>query len=576
VHGLCVPSGADGILRQGDERALQKGTGARGLKALPNTRLEGVSMGGWTRREILTMGGLLAASVAATMAGCNTGGGSVTLAPEATSTGSIPAAPSPTASPLGPALRTVESRSSVGGVLDTTLHVRFTTSTIGTETFSTRTYEGGIPGPVLRVKQGDTLRILVDNGLPPNVDADEDETQLMNTAHHLNTTNLHTHGLHVSPQSPSDDILLEIDPASASATETVPGTQFRYEYQIPGDHPEGSYWYHPHVHGSSAIQTMNGMSGALIIEGPTDEVAEIAAAREVILFFQQITLNDEGESPTNFDEIDGPALYTVNGQLQPVLYIGSGEVQRWRLLNCTWETFFPLQLDGHAFHQIAFDGITFPAPAEVGQVFLSPANRADVLVRGGTPGTYVLRKLSYYQESDAPRPEVDLLTVVVTPGDGRAMSLPTTLPAPASLSTDFSSGFARTRTLTFMEGVDAEGETTFPIIPYPGGPPEFYDANRVDQTMQLGTAEEWTLLNTSPDDHPFHIHINPFYVVEMNYQPVATPFWADTIIIPKQVNGVPGQVKFRTRFLDFTGQFVLHCHIFDHADSGMMELVEVV
>ena len=107
--------------------------------------------------------------------------------------------------------------------------------------------------------------------------------------------------------------------------------------------------------------------------------------------------------------------------------------------------------------------------------------------------------------------------------------------------------------------------------------------------MLLDTAEEWTIINATVGiAHPFHIHVNPFQIVEL-FDPatmteplkLSPPFvWWDTFAIPAGVskNGkmVPGYFKMRTRFVDYTGMYVQHCHILAHEDRGMMQLIEVV
>ncbi|MFY0581222.1 multicopper oxidase domain-containing protein [Cystobacter fuscus] len=145
----------------------------------------------------------------------------------------------------------------------------------GVDTVKLRSYNGELVGPTIEARPGDTLNILLDNQLPmthaPGA-GHEDMSQ------DINTTNLHVHGLHVSPSGNSDNVMLEL----------VPGQQLQYEIKIPRDHPAGTYWYHPHKHGSVAIQVSSGLSGALIIRGDIDEVPAIKAAREKIFVIQQI------------------------------------------------------------------------------------------------------------------------------------------------------------------------------------------------------------------------------------------------------------------------------------------------
>ena len=90
--------------------------------------------------------------------------------------------------------------------------------------------------------------------------------------------------------------------------------------------------------------------------------------------------------------------------------------------------------------------------------------------------------------------------------------------------------------------------------------------------MRLGAVEEWTVENTdNHDDHIFHIHTNPFEVVKVNGETLAKPVWRDTAVVRN--NG--GSIVFRSRFLDYTGIFMIHCHMMNHEEMGMMQTVEV-
>jgi FtsP/CotA-like multicopper oxidase with cupredoxin domain len=97
-----------------------------------------------------------------------------------------------------------------------------------------------------------------------------------------------------------------------------------------------------------------------------------------------------------------------------------------------------------------------------------------------------------------------------------------------------------------------------------------FDPNRIDHRIRLGSVEEWEIVNLDDADHPFHIHTNPFVVTKINGTALAEPVWRDTVNVRGHET-----VTIRTRFEDFTGIFVLHCHIFNHEDIGMMQLVEV-
>ena len=462
-----------------------------------------------------------------------------------------------------------ETRRSVAGVLETDLHAQYAYVDSGGYRLFMRTYEGTAPGPTLRVQPGDTLRIRLSNDLPPNrADAlfDEDLPQ------QLNTTNFHFHGSHVSPDGDSDNIFRVMQP----------GQSYDIEIAIPDDHTRGTYWYHPHHHGGADIQIASGMAGALIVEGDFADVPEIANAEERLLLINQVVF-DEWRMIEGFETVfpeGATRFFTVNGQREPIIRMRPGEVQRWRILHAGYQDDIFLALDGHELHQIARDGITLshlgqdvvrpgadPAAAPEA-ILLAPAQRADVLVQAGAPGTYALQALPYFQGYDAP---TGPLATVIVAGEPLPMTLPATLP-PGPLDAIGDEELTGSRELTFSRHareVDAAGhwrEFAFLVDD------RLFDHDRVDQHVALGAVEEWTVTNLDEhNDHVFHIHINPFQLTRVNGEPVAEPVWLDTVIVPHG-----GSVTFRTRFLDFTGKYVLHYHMMIHEELGMMQVVEVV
>ncbi|GMU91687.1 MAG: hypothetical protein AMXMBFR4_07450 [Candidatus Hydrogenedentota bacterium] len=462
-------------------------------------------------------------------------------------------------------LRTVEERVSSNGLLESRLHVRFAENRIGQRVLMSRTYEGKIPGPTLRVRAGDTLRLRIKNELPPNEDGMGHKGGVRDVAapHDFNTTNFHSHGLHVSPRGKSDNPFRAFEPGSSKWVEIA----------IPEDHPAGTYFYHPHHHGSVTVQMLGGMAGALIIEGDIDEVPEIAAAKERILVLQELRVNEDGETPlldheafhggTHASFPGTELLRTVNGQVNPVIKMRPGEVQRWRLVHAGVDDFLPVALDDHKLHQIAMDGITFAKRERVDSVLLAPGNRADVLVKAGEPGTYSLRKLAFNQGHGTVAEAV--LARVEVSGSELDMALPSALPAPfAPISAGEVTG---QRVITFSVESPPPGEM-FPRFPVNG---LLFDPERIDQLVTLGAVEEWILTSATGDSHPFHIHQNPFQVTEISGEPVKPVRWQDTVIVPGF-----SLVRIRIRFADFTGKFVHHCHILPHEDLGMMQMVKVV
>jgi FtsP/CotA-like multicopper oxidase with cupredoxin domain len=447
-----------------------------------------------------------------------------------------------------------EVRRSAGGELATELRVAYAYFDIGGYRLSLRTYEGTIPGPTLRVQPGDVLRVSLINDLPPNRAELPLNTDL---PHHFNTTNVHVHGLHVSPSGNADNILRSMEP----------GQSYEIEIAIPADHPRGTYWYHPHHHGSADVQISSGMAGALIVEGDFPAVAEIANAVERVLVLNEVMFDYLGTIEV-YDTIwpeAAPRFISINGQREPIIRLRPGEVQRWRIVQAAHESNLRLALDGHLLHPIAYDGIPRSRIEGLESLVIAPGQRADVLVQAGAPGAYELKAIANDQGYPSP---TGLLAHVVVEGEPVTMSLPATLPeSPLVPIGDDEITGARTLTFTAIE----------PEVPAAATYQEFadlidgrrFDPERVDQSIRLGAVEEWTVVNDDTSDHVFHIHTNPFQVMAINGEPVSETLWRDTVIVPRN-----GSLTFRSRFLDFTGKTVLHCHMMNHEELGMMQLIE--
>jgi FtsP/CotA-like multicopper oxidase with cupredoxin domain len=444
-------------------------------------------------------------------------------------------------------------RASSGGLLETTLEARLTATTVAGRPATTLTYEGTVPGPTLRVRPGDRVRVKLVNRL--------DEP-----------TNLHFHGLHVPPTGNADNPFLH----------AMPGETLQYEFAVPADHPAGTFWYHPHIHGSVADQVFKGLVGAIVIEGDLDRVPAIAAASERLLILKDTTLDAAGRvpAPTMMERMHGRegALLTINGLLGPSLELRPGEVQRWRLINASNARYYRLRLDGHRLHQIAGDFGPLPATLAIDELLLPPAKRADVLVQAGSAGSYKLATLAYdrggghemigghdmmgmdshdHSAGDVPA-EGSLLELVVR-GDPISAALPERLLPVEDANSD---AVAARRQFVLSEAMGPGG-----MVPMING--RVFDETRLDTRVRLGTTEEWTVSNDGEMDHAFHLHTNPFRVVAVNGQ--AAPFrgWEDTVNVRRGES-----VTLRVRFRDFAGKTVYHCHILEHEDLGMMGTVE--
>ncbi|HEX2078253.1 MAG TPA: multicopper oxidase family protein [Longimicrobium sp.] len=501
---------------------------------------------------------------------------------------------------------------SQNGVLNTTLSVQYTdpaTTSLAGCPLTLRSYNGQLVGPTLRVKPGDVMRPLLDNRLPRETPAQVD-SQFQQEAgnafitmrpYSFNTTNLHTHGLHVPPGDSSDNVLLAIGPQ----------TRFQYHIPLPDDHTRGTYWYHAHAHGSTAIQVGSAMAGALIVDDEPGAIpASLAAAnaREKVMVIQTMLYDTAGEA-NNITAFfpDGPNTValcrqgnsgctwlnsgrqvTINGQIVPVIRMRPGEVQRWRLIDASFRETMALRLEGHLLHEIATDGIYTGRIDSWGangqELLLFPGYRSDVLVQASmTPGTYpfVDDSAGTGQALRGVGEDLNLLALVVVEGEPMHMQLPT-LAEMAALNP-----FPNTQLALQADGVQEAvfklGSGLQPSDPRNSFQVNYYafDDTRV-RYLQLNDTDMWSLTTVGdpaavanggvpPLPHVFHIHINPFQVLRTGPNNQPQWVWKDTQAIP-----AGDTVNIYTQYLDYTGKFVMHCHILDHEDLGMMEVIEVV
>ena len=265
-------------------------------------------------------------------------------------------------------------------------------------------YNGSFPGPTLVVDPGDRIAVTLVNRL-------------------ADATNLHTHGFHVSPEGNSDNVLLHIEP----------GETFDYRFDLPRNHAPGLNWYHPHAHGHGTHQMFGGMAGAVIFRSRAERRGALPPMRDRVLVLQAPEWDEAGELKTWSAGLLATQLRLINGQLNPRIPIREGETQRWRILNATVSDFFDLRLDGHRLVQIAADGNPFERALELDTVHIPPGGRAEVLVEGGSPGSYTLRALPFDHGAGFVAPELVLATVDASPAPLVAQTGAATPPARAVL-----------------------------------------------------------------------------------------------------------------------------------------------
>ncbi|WP_329601729.1 multicopper oxidase family protein [Paraburkholderia antibiotica] len=188
------------------------------------------------------------------------------------------------------------SQASLGLNVNMTSYKLFNPDTNAFDTVSMRSYNGCPAGPTISVKPGMRLNVTLNNRLPPESSTTCPPNPDPSVPHCFNTINLHTHGMHVSPSGNSDNVMVSV----------APNASFAYRYDIPANHPAGTFWYHSHNHGSTAIDVSSGMAGVLIVRGTRTAAARASNGgiadidtilhrkersqpfREHVMLFQQI------------------------------------------------------------------------------------------------------------------------------------------------------------------------------------------------------------------------------------------------------------------------------------------------
>ncbi|WP_346293216.1 multicopper oxidase family protein [Sphaerothrix gracilis] len=455
---------------------------------------------------------------------------------------------SPSASESGSVLAQVPIHSSADGVLNFDLVAEAQRVRLGNRNANLLTYNGQIPGPRLEANPGDTVQISFINRLNQ-------------------PTNLHYHGLHIPPTGTGDNVFLEIPP----------GESYTYKFQIPQNHPAGTFWYHPHYHGLVAEQLFGGLAGLFVVRGELDDIPEIQAAQEAFLVLKDFALDRSGNipNPGHMAQMTGRIgdLLTVNGQFNPSLEIPQGGLLRLRLLNASTSRFFRLSLEDHLFYLIATDGGAIAAPVELNDLVLAPGERVEVLVKADRdPGQYRLLNQPFnpaqgmmgggmmgggMMGSSQNRSTTETVATLTYSGSTEPLPLPTQLIAIDPLPEP-----QTTRQFTLNHGM---GMGMVFLI---NG--KAFEHDRIDTQVPLNTVEDWEIINTGTMAHPFHVHINKFQVLSRNGQPAPYAAWKDVVSVS------PGEsVRLRIPFRDYVGKTVYHCHVLDHEDRGMMGVLEI-
>jgi FtsP/CotA-like multicopper oxidase with cupredoxin domain len=439
------------------------------------------------------------------------------------------------------------------------------TATHGPDGRDAFAFDGRDAPPAIRLAPGETLKIHYVNALPV----------ASATAIHsgqMNMTNLHFHGLSVSPERPQDDVLDMI---------AMPGETLDYTLKIPRDHLPGLHWYHTHPHGESHRQVLDGMSGALIIEGIDAYAPEVRALRERVLVIRAVDIEHDRRAPQlrarveversacgeSHDPVD--RVFTVNGVLRPEIAMRPGERQFWRIVNAASDRYVDIDVPHHRVEVVAYDGqpIGYHDPEHptrrITHLLLPPAGRVEAIVTAQElPGRSVLRTrcVDTGPEGD-PNPGMILADVASR----------TTAPAPPELSRVAS---ATPPPFKLVDVAQLEREPPVFTAVFTEDKKGFYingekfaaDAPPMVRA-KVGRLEHWRILNSSRELHPMHIHQAHFLAFLENDRPLPDPQWLDTVNVP-----TGGSVDVIMDFTDpiIRGMSVFHCHLLNHEDKGMM------
>ncbi len=479
-----------------------------------------------------------------------------------------------------------------------------------------RTYNGELVGPTLRVKPGQTLRFTVQNNLesptilsPLSPSAQDEMTHGIEIPT-LDLTNLHTHGAQVDPEGKKDAEGNLITASDNVLIEYGPKAHQDYEVTVPEDHPTGTFWYHAHAHRSTATQVSSGMAGPLIVEDDNENLGNPDSDRSMLpdslknikektLVFQSIFYNEKGElenldvsRPDRKIWSDSKRRITINGQLAPRITMRPGEVQRWRMIGATFEELLRLRLAEHDLNEIALDGHYLPRvdkwePIPEHAVELQSGYRSDVLVKASTtPGTYMMinvrdpegRLASPQATTAEPQLERVVAAVVVEGEEVKDQELPTDAEMQEiaygwqnggeleSLEEQWTRGPAKAPQKVVFD-TDASTGGSFAI----NG--RAYREADEPRKLKLNEIDKWEL-SSERGGHVFHIHVNPFQIIRTGPNGPER-VWKDSIVVPGSTGASVPLVMY-TQYRNFTGKFVIHCHLLDHEDDGMMQQVEVV
>ena len=389
-------------------------------------------------------------------------------------------------------------------------------------------YNGTVPGPALRFRQGERLRIEVENALDVK-------------------TTVHWHGVRLP--NAMDGV------PGVTQAPIARGARFTYEFDLPD---AGTFWYHPHL--GSPEQVARGLYGALIIE----ERNAPAVDRDLVWVLSDWRLDREARLVESFgNPMDSSHAgrigntVTVNGAIRESFPVRAGERIRLRLINAANARIYGLEFEGHTPAVIALDGQPL-APRKAARVVLGPGMRADLILDCvGAPGSAHRVIDSFY-----PKRAYELLRLEYrkeAPLRGAFPSVPQLAPNPVAVP---DIGKAERQRVVFAGGAMGAIPKHAGMFWTVNGAPVAEHAHQPLLNLKLGNSYVLELVNETAWHHPIHLHGHVFRVLPDGP-------WGDSVLLDPRSRAEIALVA------DNPGDWMLHCHVLEHQATGMMALVRV-
>ena len=423
-----------------------------------------------------------------------------------------------------------------------TLEIGEASFVIGGETLTTRAYrqEGGqfsIPGPTMYMSPGQNYVLTLKNTLPFAEPSPEH-----NTLKDPNITNIHTHGLHISGETPGDDVTRLINGGFCGD----------YVYEIGPDHMGGTNWYHPHHHGSTWLQVAGGSFGMLVVDDSGDGIpAGVAAMNERLVavgFLEPGVVAGNGGDTLISGTLT--STWTVNGKVEGNLCTPVNEWQHWRVLIADPDAKMKDVEIGPECEAVlmARDGVwrtSAPMPLVNNTISLTGASRADLAVRCSADSTITVGNTvvaNIYADASLPTDtNVGPYADGATGGMWQAQR-PSYLRDLRGEAVDFTDSISVGARSLYGQSYD-EAIPIFDLLP---------------------GIQEWSI---GANNHPFHLHVYHQQVQGVcNGGDFEDGEYYDTI-------SGSCDIRFDTdpqTTSSYDGRTIMHCHILQHEDNGAM------